>query len=122
MQDTRLIGIVDDDPDIPTALASLIRSLGYNVRSFASAEALLSSDDLSRFICGISDIHMPRMSGLELASTLKRGRMELPVILMTGRLEPGLAEQAALSGAIAFLTKPFGLDALLQAINLAVSG
>ncbi|MDM9627549.1 response regulator [Rhizobium sp. S152] len=121
MPETPLIGIVDDDPDIPSALASLIRSLGYKTACFPSAESLLTSSDLERLKCVISDIHMPNMSGLELVPLLKGVRPGLPVILMTGRFEQGLRERALYAGATAFVTKPFSLDDLLQAISKSVS-
>ncbi|WP_416067232.1 response regulator transcription factor [Rhizobium sp. ZK1] len=122
MQEVPLIGIVDDDPDIPAALASLIRSLGYKAVCFSSAEALLSSKDVHRFNCVISDIHMPNMSGLDLIALLKKLRPELPVILMTGRFEPGLADKAALAGAAVLVTKPFVLGDLLETISRSVRG
>ncbi|WP_377297677.1 response regulator transcription factor [Rhizobium sp. SGZ-381] len=117
-----MIGIVDDDPDIPAALASLIRSLGYMAVCFSSAEALLSSDDIGRLSCVISDIHMPMMSGLDLVPLLKKLRPSLPVILMTGRFEQGLAERAVAAGAAVLVTKPFGLDDLLETISRSVRG
>ncbi len=120
MPETPLIGIVDDDPDIPAALSSLIRSLGYNTSCFRSPEDLLASSELNRFSCIVSDIHMPNLSGIELVSLLKALRPDLPVILMTGRLEQGLREKALQTGAVAFVTKPFGLQDLLETIRLAI--
>ncbi|MBX4871061.1 response regulator [Rhizobium bangladeshense] len=122
MQEIPLIGIVDDDPDIPAALASLIRSLGYGAVCFSSAEALLSSKDVDRFRCVISDVHMPTLSGLDLIALLKKRRPDLPVILMTGRFEQGLADRAALAGAAILVTKPFGLKDLMETISRSVRG
>jgi FixJ family two-component response regulator len=122
MQEIPLIGIVDDDPDIPAALASLIRSLSYKAVCFSSAEALLSSEEVGRVSCVISDIHMPTMSGLDLVPLLKKLRPDLPVILMTGRFEQGLAEKAVAAGAAILVTKPFGLDDLLETISRSVFG
>ncbi len=121
MEETPLIGIVDDDPDIPVALASLIRSLGYNATCFSSAEALLSSKDVERFRCVISDINMPNISGLDLVPLLKKLRPDLPIILMTGGFEQGLSEKAALTGAAILVTKPFSLADLMEAISQSVS-
>lgn len=122
MQEIPLIGIVDDDPDIPAALASLIRSLGYEAVCFSSAEALLSSKEVHRFRCVISDIHMPNLSGLDLIPLLKKLRPDLPIILMTGRFEQSLADRASLAGAAILVTKPFGLDDLLETISRSVRG
>jgi len=120
MQQSPLIGIVDDDPDIPAALGSLVRSLGYMAECFSSAEDLLATKRLAKFACVISDIHMPNMSGLELVSELHRRTNNIPVILMTGRFEQGLREKALACGASAFVTKPFGLDDLFDTIKRAV--
>lgn len=122
MPETPLIGIVDDDPDIPAALGSFIRSLGYSAACFGSAEALLAAGKLHQFNCVISDIHMPNMSGIELIFELRKLRADLPIILMTGRFEQGLREEAFECGASAFITKPFSLDELLEAVEQIVGG
>lgn len=109
-----LIGIVDDDAEIPAALSSLVRSLGYRVECFTSAEQFLGCADLSGFSCVISDIHMPTMNGLELARRLHELAKGLPVILMTGRSDPGLEERAYECGAASFVTKPFTFEDLTQ--------
>ena len=115
-----LIGIVDDDADIPVALSSLVRSLGYGAECFTSAEQLLRRADLSSFSCVISDIHMPTMNGLELARKLRELANGPPVILMTGHSEPGLEEQAYESGAMSFVTKPFTFEDLSQNLSKAL--
>lgn len=114
-----LIGIVDDDADIPPALSSLVRSLGYKAECFHSADQLLDRQDLKDFFCIISDIHMPLMDGIELASTLSDVACGLPVILMTGRMEPGLEQKASASGAISIVGKPFSLEDLASNMEKA---
>ncbi|WP_028747607.1 response regulator transcription factor [Rhizobium mesoamericanum] len=120
MPQSPLIGIVDDDPDIPAALASLFRSLGYRAECFSSAEEILATISLKKFACVISDIHMPSMSGLELVPELHRRERDLPVILMTGRLETGLREKALSCGATAFVVKPFSFEELVETIKRTV--
>jgi FixJ family two-component response regulator len=115
-----LIGIVDDDADMPAALSSLVRSLGYGAECFTSAQQLLDRQDLEEFSCVISDIHMPMMDGLELARRLSELATGLPVILMTGRSEPGLKEQAYSSGAMSFVTKPFSFEDLSDNLHKAL--
>lgn len=115
----KLVGIVDDDPDIPAALSSLIRSFGYRAECFASGQELLQQQDLAQFTCIISDIHMPVLNGLELARRLKDLVPDLPVILMTGRSEFGLEDHAHASGAISCLAKPISADALLSSLDQA---
>ncbi len=122
MPQSPLIGIVDDDPDIPAALGSLFRSLGYKAECFSSAEEILAAINLKKFACVISDIHMPSMSGLELVPELHRRKRDLPVILMTGRLEAGLREKALSCGATAFVVKPFSFEELVETIKRTVEG
>ncbi len=114
-----LIGIVDDDADIPVAISSLLRSLGYKAECFHSAEQLLSRANLTEFFCIISDIHMPSMDGIALTSTLSDIQRDLPVILMTGRMEPGLEQKAYASGAISVVSKPFSFDDLSSNLDKA---
>ncbi|WP_051321066.1 response regulator [Rhizobium mesoamericanum] len=114
-----LIGIVDDDADIPVAISSLVRSLGYKAECFHSAEQLLSRPDLRNFFCIISDIHMPSMDGIELTNALGGLARDLPVILMTGRMEPGFEEKAYACGAISIVAKPFSFEDLSSNLDKA---
>lgn len=117
MPPAALVAIVDDDADFLAALGSLVRSLGYRVESFGSAEALIDRAKLSDFACVISDIHMPKMDGLELTAILRRTAQELPIILMTGRAAPELEKQAHSCGAHSLVTKPFGFDELAASLK-----
>ncbi len=117
MPPTALIGIVDDDAEFLAALSSLVRSLGCKVESFSSAELLIDRANLFDFACVISDIHMPRMDGLELTRILRRTAQELPIILMTGRGAPELEKKAYSCGARSVVTKPFGFDELATSLK-----
>lgn len=116
-----LIAIVDDDADIPVAISSLVRSIGYEAKCFTSAQQLLSSPDVQKFSCVVSDIHMPVMNGLQLTRELSTLVSGLPVILMTGRLEPGLEEKAYAHGAASFLAKPFTFNQLSDRLRQALA-
>ncbi|RWX81773.1 response regulator [Neorhizobium lilium] len=115
----KLIGIVDDDPDIPAALSSLLRSFGYRAECFVSASDLLQRQDLASFACVISDIHMPVINGLELTRRLRDIQPHLPVILMTGRPEADLEDQARACGAISCVAKPISVNTLLENLEEA---
>ena len=104
------------------ALAGLIRSLGHDVRAFASAEDFLASDDLLQFACAITDIQMPGMDGFELKHELDRRHGTVPVIMITARSEPELELQAKSSGAACFLRKPFEAEVLAGCIDRALEG
>ncbi len=115
-----MISIVDDDTSMRDMLVSLVRSLGYQARGFASAEEFLASDDIERFTCTITDIHMPRMSGFELKARLDARDGSPPVIMITARTDPGLEERAISCGAIGFFRKPFQVELLVSCIEKAL--
>ncbi|MFH0297200.1 response regulator [Bradyrhizobium sp. 31Argb] len=122
MANGHLISIVDDDPSMRDALASLIRSLGHDVRAFASAEEFLASHQLERFSCAITDIQMPGMNGFELKRQLSLHHGAVPVIMITARAEPDLEERAMSSGAASFLRKPFEAETLVGCLAQALEG
>jgi FixJ family two-component response regulator len=117
-----LIAVLDDDQSLRTALVRLVRSLGYGVRAFASADELLQSGAVGQFACIVSDIHMPGMSGLELARHVHGLPSPVPIILITARTEPGVEAVAAARGAVCFLRKPFEASALSECLRKALAG
>jgi CheY-like chemotaxis protein len=119
-----VIAIVDDDDSFRRATMSFIRSLGYAVLPFASAEAFLKSDRLRHTDCVISDVQMPAMNGLELQKKLIVQGPRLPIIFVTAFPEMRARAQALSAGAIGFLAKPFSDEELIACLNeaLAVRG
>ena len=115
-----MISIVDDDAAVREMLVSLIRSLGYDALGFASAEEFLAVDDLGRFTCAITDIHMPGMNGFELKHRLDQRNDAIPVIMITARTEPDLEGRAMSSGAVGFFRKPFEVEVLAGCIEKAL--
>ena len=109
-----LISVIDDDESMRTAIMGLVRSLGYEVRGYASADAFLAEEDLHSVSCIVSDIQMAGISGIELS---RQRASNVPMIMITARTEPGLSELALASGARCFLQKPFAADALIGAIE-----
>jgi FixJ family two-component response regulator len=118
----QMISIVDDDQGMREMLCSLMRSLGYDARAFASGEEFLACDDFERFTCTITDIQMPGMNGFELKRRLETRNGSLPVIMITAHDEPHIEERAISSGAIGFLRKPLDLEALVGCIEKALAG
>jgi FixJ family two-component response regulator len=118
----QLISIVDDDASMREALVELVRSLGYEVRDFASAEDFLASNDLGQFTCAITDIQMPGMNGFELKHELSTRHSSLPVIMITARAEPGTEEKAMSSGATCFLRTPFEAETLANCLQRILRG
>lgn len=121
MPEVPLIAIIDDEEDVSVALCGLLRALGFRAEVFTRAQHCLDRSNFARFSCIISDIHMPTMNGLEFTRKLSNLAPGLPVILMTGRMEPDLESQAYASGAIAILVKPFGIDVLSESLQKALA-
>jgi FixJ family two-component response regulator len=117
-----VIAVVDDDRSVLESLAMLLASAEYDMRLFESAHALLESGGLREIDCVISDIGMPVMDGFELARTVRVGRPELPVILITGR--PDLLNRSPLDKREYYraFTKPFDGPELLATIGEALRG
>jgi FixJ family two-component response regulator len=115
----RLIGVVEDDESVRTAMDSLIRAAGYGTRLFASAEEFLNSSERHEIECLIIDIQLPGVSGLELQARLAREDYEAPIIIISSH-DPELRARALEKGAVAELAKPFNPASLLGAIESAL--
>jgi FixJ family two-component response regulator len=115
-----LISIVDDDESVREALCGLLRSVGYAVKAFASAEEFLASDQLRNADCLVLDVRMPGMGGIELHRQLVAGHYEIPVILITAHEDDGMQARALSGGVGAVLIKPFSEEAILSAIHSAL--
>jgi FixJ family two-component response regulator len=113
-----VITIIDDDESMRLALAGLARSFGYETRTYSSAEEFLAAKAES-CCCIITDVHMPGLSGIELKRRLAGSGCAAPVILVTGRTEPYILEQARVSGAVGLLMKPFDAETLLACLRRA---
>lgn len=116
-----VISVVDDDDSVRKSLRSLIRSAGLQVEVFASAEEFLSSDRTHSTQCLILDVRMPGMNGLELQDQLERCRCQIPVVFITAHGDQASRAKALRNGAVAYLYKPFSDQALLNAIDAALS-
>jgi two-component system, LuxR family, response regulator FixJ len=113
--------VIDDDAAVRTALERLFRGAGWPVRTFASAEEFLQQDlDRARG-CLVADVHLGRMSGLELHAKLGARAEPMPVILTSGVDDVNMEREAFRLGAIAFFRKPFEASALLDAVRRALA-
>ncbi len=115
------IFIVDDDDDIRASLSRALRTRGYTVEVFASAQAFLDSDATDRHGCLILDYGMPEMTGLELQQHLWKRGFKLPIIFITGHGGVPEAVEAMKYGALDFLEKPFRQDMLIKRIDAALA-
>jgi FixJ family two-component response regulator len=109
--------VVDDDPSVLRALERLFRGAGWTVRTFASAEEFLQQNLTVARGCLVADVHLGRMSGLELHATLANRAGQIPVILTSGVDDVNMELEAVRLGAIAFFRKPFEASALLDSVR-----
>lgn len=122
MTDVSLISVVDDDESLRESLEGLLKSLGYAVAVFSSAESFLSSTTRARTDCLILDVRMPGMSGSELQRELIAQRNQPPIIFITAHGDDDVVARVMADGAVDCLLKPFSEDALLNAIGRALPG
>ena len=117
-----LISVVDDDVSVRKSLGRLIRSVSLDVKVFSSAEEFLKSDDPCNANCLILDVRLPGMSGIELHRQLLASRCNVPVIFITAHASDDRARsEAASDWTVAYFTKPFSGDELLDAVNVALT-
>lgn len=112
-----LVAIIDDDESVRATTGSLVRSLGYIVHTFASAEDFLRSDGQDDFSCVIADVQMPGMSGVQLQDHLRAQGYRVPFIFFTAFPDEKIRAQALAAGAICYLTKPFDSDSLVNCLS-----
>lgn len=114
------IAIVDDDKWVLRSLERLVKSAGFRVVTFISAEEFLEAGEDSTAACFILDIGLPGMSGLDLQRHLVAQNSQVPIIFVSAQDETEMRTQALAAGAIAFLNKPVNDKALLDAVDSAV--
>jgi FixJ family two-component response regulator len=114
------VSIVDDDESARVAIQGVLKSVGWQARSFSSAEEFLESGQLCETGCLITDIRMPGMSGLELQARLVEEGWRMPIIFVTAHGDSRMQTRAMKAGARAFLGKPFEDTILLQEVRTAL--
>jgi FixJ family two-component response regulator len=115
-----IVFVIDDDESVRAALSSLFRSVGLQVRVFASAPEFLQSRLPDAPSCLVLDVRLPGLSGLDFQSDLAKANMHIPIIFMTGHGDIPMTVRAMKAGAVEFLTKPFRDQDMLDAVQLAL--
>ena len=115
-----MVAVVEDDESYRLAMQRFLKSAGFSVRSFQSAEDFLNSGDQQETGCLIADIRMPGMSGLELQAKLNAEHCCIPTIFITAHGDAKMRMQALRAGAAEFLTKPFDDEVLLENVRAAL--
>jgi FixJ family two-component response regulator len=122
MPNRKHVLVVDDDPAMLRSVQRLLQHHAYEPVLFSSAQAFKSHTDFDRAACIILDINLPDGSGIELRHDLKADGISVPVIYMTGNEDPAVRKAALDSGCVAFLTKPFSAQALIDPLKKASAG
>jgi FixJ family two-component response regulator len=113
--------VVDDDASMCEALSSLLRAVGWQVQTFATAGSFLDYRRSETPSCLVLDVRLPGVSGLELQRTLAERGDELPIIFMSSHGDIPMTVRAIKAGAVEFLPKPFRESDLLAAIDEALA-
>jgi len=117
---SKVVAIIDDDEAMQDSLRDLMEAAGLVARCFRSAEEFLASSLNRQAACLITDILMPKMSGLELQTRLKEEECDIPIIFITAYADARTRIQAMREGAVEFLAKPFDHHLLLKAVRAAL--
>jgi FixJ family two-component response regulator len=117
---TPIVFIVDDDISVRESLEPLIRCAGWQPETFASAQEFLARPRALAPSCLVLDVHLPDLNGLDLQQRVAADRADMPIIFITGYGDVPMTVRAMKGGAVEFLTKPFGDDVLLSAIENAI--
>jgi Response regulator len=115
-----IVFVVDDDVSMREALESLVRSAGFSVETFASAQDFLARRRADGPSCLVLDVRLPGVSGLDLQKRIVEANREIPIVFITGHGDVPTSVRAMKAGAVEFLTKPFSDRDLLDAIEQAI--
>jgi FixJ family two-component response regulator len=116
---TPIVSVFDDDISVRESLKLLVRSAGWQPETFEAAHEFLSRPRVLVPSCLVLDVTLPGLNGLDLQKRVVADRMDMPIIFIAGYGDVPMTVQAMKAGAVEFLTKPFGDDALLSAIRQA---
>lgn len=114
-----VVFVVDDDVSVRESLEGLVRTAGWQVETFTTAQEFLSRPRATVPCCLVLDVSLPGLTGLELQEQLAE-RTEMPIIFITGYGDVPMSVRAMKAGAVEFLTKPLKDDVLLDAIRSAI--
>jgi FixJ family two-component response regulator len=116
-----MIFIVDDDPSVRKSLTRVMTSAGYAVEAFASARDFLTRTPFVGPCCLVLDVRMPGLTGLDLQEALAGKGHRMPIVFITGHGDISMSVKAMKGGAADFLTKPFDVENLLDAVERALT-
>jgi len=112
--------VVDDDPSVRRSTERLVRTMGFDVRTFSSASEFLEQVRVEGPACLVLDVRLPGRGGLDLQRELAQAGVRIPIIFITGHGSIAMTVRAMKAGAVEFLTKPVRPRDLLAAIGAAI--
>jgi FixJ family two-component response regulator len=120
LPETPTVLVVDDDVSVREGLNSLFKSVGMDVKLFASAPEMLRQRLPDAPCCLVLDIRLPGVSGLDFQAQLTNAAIHVPIIMVTGHGDIPMSVRAMKAGAVDFLTKPFREQEMLDAVANAI--
>ncbi|HET7214116.1 MAG TPA: response regulator transcription factor [Terriglobia bacterium] len=120
-KDAPTVFVIDDDAGIRASIQSLLKAVGLRSEGFETAERFLQRKPPDGPSCLILDVSLPGISGLDFQEQLRNAGFEIPIIFVTAYGDIPMTVKAMKSGAVEFLTKPFGDQELLDAIQQALA-
>ena len=115
-----IVFVVDDDLSVRQGLERLLRTVGWKVETFASAQEFLAHRKENVPSCLVLDVGLPGLSGLDLQKRILEANREIPIVFITGYKDVPTSVRAMKAGAVEFLVKPFSKQDLLHAIEQAI--
>jgi FixJ family two-component response regulator len=119
--DAPTVFIIDDDAGVRASIQGLLKSVGLRSECFERAEQFLQRKPAEGPGCLVLDVSLPGMNGLEFQQRLRNAGIHIPIIFVTAYGDIPMSVKAMKSGAVEFLTKPFGDQELLNAIQQALA-
>ena len=117
----RTVYVVDDDASVRKSVGRLLRTAGLQVEAFASADEFLAHPSSNETACLLLDLKMPGRNGLELQEALVAARKPIPIVFVSGHGDIPASVRAMKGGAVDFLTKPYSVEELLEAVERAMA-
>jgi len=116
-----MVFVVDDDASVRTSLVRVMASAGYAVEAFESARDFLARPPFAGPCCLVLDVRMPGLTGLEVQEALAGSEHRMAIVFITGHGDISMSVKAMKGGAVDFLTKPFEIETLLEAVKRALT-
>lgn len=117
----KLVHIVDDDDAVRRSVAFMLKHAGFRIETHVSGTAFLKVATKAERGCVLLDVRMPEMSGLEVQRAMADQGIDMPIVILTGHGDIGIAVRAMRAGAVNFIEKPYEKEALLVAIKEAMT-